>query len=152
MTTGILNTVQQLQMLHLTIDGVTTCPTVYPASISTAQLPLVIVWPGSGTTLPITARGQRLLTNREYSVRCYMEPFGQGNYDSAPRDAQSLIDRFIRTYFDNMTLADGYTRIESVRDSGIIAGTAALVGSSTLTFAGTFYKGFVFTLNIVEVI
>jgi len=89
--------------------------------------------------------------NREYDVRVYVQSLGQGDYDTPPRDGVALLNRFLSTYFANKTLSDGYTEIESVQDSGLIAGTAAITAGGSLMYAGNFYKGFTCTLNIIEV-
>lgn len=148
---AILDTINLLQGIHKSIDGVKTCPSRYPGSLNAAELPAVIVWPGGGDTEAVTSRFEVRSTTREYLIRCFMEPFGKGDYDTAPRDGMELLTKFLDTYTLNPILSDGYTKIVSIRDSGIIAGTASLVGSSSLSYAGIFYKGFTMNISVIEV-
>lgn len=147
----IRNTIDQLQSLNATIEGVKVAPTRYPGSINSSDLPLVLVWPGPATSLPVTARAAVSRTNREYNVRVYVEAVGQNDYDSPARDSITLLDRFLWTYFDNRTLGDGYTQIVNITDSGLVTGSV-LSAAAPLVYAGTFYKGFTLTVNVIEMV
>lgn len=150
---SVLNTIEQLQALNATVVGVKRTPVKYPGSLNSADLPAVIVWPGPGETVPVTARAMVTRTNREYSVRVFVEAVGQSDHDTPARDGAALLDRFLETYFETQVLADGHTQIVRVRDSGLISGTGAVVGGlATLTYAGVFYKGFVLSVNVLEIV
>lgn len=147
---SIANTIVQLQMLHKTITGVVSAPTVYPGSINTADLPLVIVWPKTGVTKFLTARGILSKTERIYSVRVFMEALGQNDYDTPVQDGIAMLGRFLDCYMNNAELLPGYTQITQVQDSGLTSG-GDLVAMASLVYAGNFYKGFVCDLTILEV-
>lgn len=147
---SIANTITQLQMLHRTITGIVTAPDAYPGSINTADLPLVIVWPKRAISRPLTARALTVRSERIYSVRVFMEAIGQDNYDTPVQNGIVMLNRFLTAYFQNTTLADGYTQIVQVEDSGLTAG-GDLVATASLVYAGNFYKGFVCDITVIEV-
>lgn len=141
-------TIAQLQMLHRGIEGVKLAPAVYPGSLNASDLPLVLVWPGRGTTKPVTARGAVQKTERRYSVRVYVDPVGQNNYDAPAQESIALLDRFIDCYLNNMSVMDGYIQIVQIDDTGP---TSAGAGQTPLYFAGNAYRGFACELTVVEV-
>lgn len=146
----IRQTISRLQALHKTIPGVKMAPTVYPGQLNTADLPYVLVWPSRGTTTAVTSRGSVQRTQRSYSVRVFMEVVGQDIVDVPAQAGIDMLSLFIETYMDNLSLNDDYIRIAQIDDSGLTVG-ADLVGSSVLTYAGVFYRGFVCDLTIIEV-
>jgi len=141
-------TIAQLQMLHRGIEGVKLAPTVYPGSLNASDLPLVLVWPGRGVTRPITARGAIQKTERVYSVRVFVDPIGQNNYDAPAQESIALLGRFLDCYLSNMSLMDGYIQIVQISDTGP---TSASAGQTPLFYAGIPYRGFTCDLTIVEV-
>lgn len=147
---SIKQTIACLQTLHKTIPGVKLAPVAYPGQLNTADLPYVLVWPGRGTTTAVTSRGAVQRTQRAYSVRVFMEAVGQDIVDIPAQAGIDMLNLFIETYMDNLSLADDYIRIAQIDDSGLTVG-ADLVGSSVLTYAGQFYRGFVCDLTIIEV-
>ncbi len=147
---SIANTLALLGTLHKGIEGVVAVPTAYPGSINTADLPLVITWPGRATTRPLTARALTVRSERQYSVRVFMEAIGQDNYDTPAQNGIVMLNRFLAKYFQNPTLADGYTQIVQVVDSGLTVG-GNYVASASLVYGGNWYKGFVCDLTIIEV-
>lgn len=145
---SITVTIAQLQMLHRLIPGVKATPTVYPGSINTADLPLVLIWPGRGITTPVTARAILQKTERVYQVRAYVDPIGQNNYDAPAQESINLIGLFLDCYLNNTRLMDGYIQITQVQDSGPVSGSA---GMTPMIFAGNAYRGFTMDLTILEV-
>lgn len=147
---SIANTLALLGVLHKGIEGVVTVPAAYPGSLNTADLPLVITWPGRATSRPLTARALTVRSERIYSVRVFMEAIGQDNYDAPAQNGIVMLNRFLAAYFHNTTLADGYTQIVQVVDSGPTVG-GNYVASASLVYGGNWYKGFVCDLTIIEV-
>lgn len=145
---SITTTIAQLQMLHRGIAGIKLAPEVYPGSLNTSDLPLVLIWPGRGVTQPLTARGILQTTQRIYSVRCFVDAIGQNNYDAPAQESIALIGRFLDCYMNNTSLMNGYIQITSVNDSGPISGSA---GQTPMIFAGNAYRGFTCDLTILEV-
>jgi len=141
-------TINTLQMLHRDIGGVKLAPIVYPGSLNAADLPLVLVWPGRATTQAVTARGHIQKTQRVYSVRVYVDPVGQNNYDAPAQESIVLLGRFLDCYLSNTSLMDGYIQIVQVNDSGP---TSASYGQTPLLYAGQAYRGFTCDLTIIEV-
>jgi hypothetical protein len=142
--------IELLQRINKAIEGINTAPIKYPGSLQTANLPTVIVWPGRGTTRPITARATAIQTERVYSVRVFVEPIGQSNYDIPSWTAIELLERFIEVYFRNEVLLDGYAKIISISDSGVMSG-GELAVQAGLTYAGVAYRGFVLSVTVTEV-
>ena len=139
-------TIDTLQMLHRTVTGVKLAPAKYPGSINSADLPLVIVWPGRATTKFVTAKGAIIRSERTYSVRVFMEAVGQSDYDTPVQDGITLLQRLLEMYMRQAELVRGYPMITSVSDSGLIAGT------ELLTYAGSFYRGFICELTVLELL
>lgn len=143
--------VELLQNINKTIPGITSAPIKYPGSLNTASLPAVIVWPGRATSTLVTARAIQIRTERTYSVRVYVEPSGQSNYDIPSWTSMELLPKFIETYFRNQTLLDGVGIITGITDSGLMSG-GDLAVQAGLTYAGVAYKGFVLSVTVVEVV
>lgn len=139
--------IDALQKLHRTIEGVKLAPAKYPGSINSADLPLVIVWPGRATTKFVTTKGIVIRSERMYSVRVYVEAVGQNDYDTPARDGITLLQRFLERYMRESEIAQGYPKILEVSDSGLTAG-----GEAGLVYAGSFYKGFVCDLTVLELL
>ncbi len=147
----VVEIVTLLQNINKTIEGINTAPIKYPGALNTANLPCVLVWPGRGTTRKVTAKAIQVQSERVYSVRVYVEPSGQSNYDIPSWTSMELLPRFIETYYRNEVLADGFAIITGVNDSGIMAG-GELAMQAGLTYAGVAYKGFVLSLTVLGVI
>lgn len=153
---SIANTITQLQALHAAIEGIKSAPISYTGSISTAQLPLVTVWPSRATTRQLTSSGVRtagshplIRSERVYSARVYVEAVGQNDYDTPAQLSITLLDKFLQTYFSNNVLADGITEIINVQDTGVMAG-GEYVTNAGLTYAGNQYKGFICNITVME--
>lgn len=145
---SIANTLNQLQMVNRLVDGLSV-PSRYPGSINTADLPLVIFWPGRAITRPVTSRGQIIRVERRYDARYFLEALGQNDFNSPVAGAVSLLNDCLELYFEHKTLQDGVTEIDYIEDSGIVSG-GELVAVAPLVYAGNAYKGFVITLTILE--
>lgn len=146
---SVRNTIRMLQSLHASVPGIVSAPERFPGSIQSADLPLVIVWPGNGVTQKITSRGLVTRTERRYSVRVYVEALGQNDYSSPAYQSIDLIQEFIDVYMNNHTLEDGYTEIVRIEDSGVISG-GDVQAMAAMNYAGNWYRGVVFTLVILE--
>lgn len=142
--------IELLQSINRAIPGMKTAPVKYPGSLSTANLPAAIVWPGRATTRQVTAKATTIQTERTYSIRVFVEASGQSNYDIPSWIAIELLQAYIETYFRNEVLLDGYAKIVAISDSGLMAG-GDLAMQAGLTYAGIAYKGFVLSVTIVEV-
>jgi len=145
---SIANTLTQLQMVNRLLETVSV-PSRYPGSINTADLPLVIFWPGRAIIRPITSRGQIVRVERRYDARYFLEALGQNDFNAPVTGAISLLDTCLSLYFEHKTLQDGVTEIDYIEDSGIVSG-GELVAIAPLVYAGNAYKGFVITLTILE--
>jgi len=113
----IQTTVTAMQAIHKGIAGVATAPTVYPPSLASASLPLVITWPGPGEAM---LAGKAFNTSqRIYRVTCYCMPSQQGRgIDEGWQLAQELLKLFQAAYLDstNNPLTTG-TYQASIRNS-----------------------------------
>lgn len=136
----IATTVAALQALHATVTGVTKAPTVTPASINTADLPMVITIPGA-CTWSHEAVGLRKQV-REYIVRLFVGPVGQDTVDEAFDAAVPIIQAMGQAYIDNPTLTSAVTHIDQdFTDTGL---------DGQLLFAGNTYRGCEFRVRITE--
>lgn len=136
-----------LQTLHGTITGVTSAPTTYPASLSTAQLPIVLVWPGRGEWRQDTF-GYSRSQIREYIVRCFFLPIPQGSPDKPPAGAETLLQRFGETYLDpaKAVLDAGGYQVTILGGEGDIRDS----GLGIIKYAGVDYHAFEFRIRASE--
>lgn len=131
--------VAALQSLHAAIAGVATAPIAMPASLNTADLPCVLVWPGTATWRQQAVGLRRL--EREYIVRCYVAPVAQGKgVDEGWQAALALLDAFGQAYENDIALGGMVDQIASVVDMGL----------GVHVFAGIAYHGFEYRLKIVQ--
>lgn len=136
----IATTIAALQALHATVTGVTSAPTTTPASINTADLPMVITIPGACTWKQEYAGGH--VTEREYIVRLFVSPVGQDTVDEAFDAAVPIIQAIGEAYQDDPTLTAAVTHIDNnFTDTGL---------DGQLLFAGQAYRGCEFRVTITE--
>lgn len=147
---SIANTISCIQRLNRTISGVKLAPTKYPGSINSADLPLVLVWPGRATTVPLTSRAEVVKMQRQYEVRVYVEAAGQDDYTAPTNRGVALLNNFLDTYFRNKILEAGYAEIVNIEDTCLISGGTS-VTEQMMQYSGVSYKGFVCVLNVIEV-
>lgn len=144
------DTINGFQVLHRTISGVRKAPTKLPGALNTADMPIVLVWPGSGTLTGNTNGRPR--HDCDYIVTCFVEPVGQGLsvIDTQTHDVFALLWLFIQAYqtSDNLTLANtnGFVATlggneQSIHHSGV---------RGDLAFGDLKYRGFQFTVPVME--
>lgn len=135
----------KLQGLHAGISGVTSAPTEMPGAINTADLPLVLSYPGQGKHNKPWDTGKRV--DRNFVVRLYVKPLGQGaGVDEGFQECLPFFDRFSDVYQAiTNRIVDDRTWHEMIieTDSGVLA-TMRLHGAS----AGQEYWGITFNLRI----
>lgn len=131
----------ELQAINVSVTGITSAPTSYPAALNTADLPCVICWPGPATwSRPSLGDLQRM--DRTYLIRVYVEALGQNQWDTAIQDCITLLDAFGRKYIDKAADSTVSLHIQAreggVRDNGV----------QVLTYAGTDFHGFEFQVDV----
>ena len=141
---SIVTTIAALQTANKAITGVKSAPVSMPSALNTTLLPIALVWPGE-TIWNIAAMGLQR-QEREYIVRCYVKPIGQGiaGIDDGYDECVTLLDAFGSKYLGDITLGHAVDTMLSIADSGVSG------GGFELTWAGVAYWGFVFRLRIVE--
>lgn len=147
MTRSTKRTIAALQSLHQSIPGVASAPTTYPASINSADLPLVLVWPAEGEWSQGAMNAQRRL-DRTYRVQVFVSALGQQELDEALQASIDLLDAFGEAYLnpDNFTLLNG--AVQATIKTGV--GDIADGGVAVLAYAGTEYQGFEYRLTVYE--
>lgn len=138
--TSVINT---LQALHATVTGVVSAPTAMPASLNTADMPIVLTFPAECTWGMLTA-GSLRRQDRVYKVRCYVAPSVQGaGVDEGYQQCLPIIQAMAEAYLAAMawTTSTATVFINSVQDMGL---------DGQLMFAGTAYRGFEFRLTVSE--
>ena len=96
----IRTAVEALQAINANITGVASAPVVYPGSLNTASLPLVIVWPGPAE-VALEGFGFNM-TQRIYRVTCYVKASQQGRgIDEGWQQVITLLQRFHTAYLDS---------------------------------------------------
>lgn len=141
MSMNLSATYTALQAVHAGITGITTAPTNRPETIPTADLPCVLSWLAPGEWTVLSQSYEKLA--REWIVRLYYAPLGQG-VGLAPATALlALVALFPRAYFSttNRTLSGVVDHIQSCRDQG---------DDGVLVYNGVAYYGFEFRVKIVE--
>ena len=141
---SIATTLTALQNVHAAISGIKSAPTAIPSNLSTAALPIVLVWPGPADW-QLAAMGLKR-QEREYIVRCFVQPTGQDRAGPDPGYQQcvTLLELFGQAYQDDPTLADAVDQLRTVSDSGVSG------GGFELLWAQTPYWGFVYRVTVVE--
>lgn len=150
---GVSSVITAFQTLHAGITGVKTAPTAYPGKVTTADLPMVLTFPGQAITQMRTFGANPALSKRsslrDYSIRLFVEPAPQDRYDNVMQSSITLLQRFLDEYYDNFILAANLAHIVEVRDSGVVTG-GDLVGDRGLMYAGIVYTGVIFEVNVQE--
>jgi hypothetical protein len=136
----IATTIAALQVLHATVTGVTKAPTATPASINTADMPLIITIPGPATWEQEYAGGHE--QTREYIVRLFYGPVGQETVDEAFDAVIPIIQAIGTAYQDDPNLGGAVAHIDTgFTDTGL---------DGQLMFAGQMYRGCEFRVKITE--
>lgn len=136
----IATTVAALQALHATVTGVANAPTKTPASINTADMPLVITIPGAATWGEEYSEGHAQV--REYIVRLFYGPVGQGTVDAAFDAVIPIIQAIGTAYQDDPNLGGAVAHIDKgFTDTGL---------EGTLLFGKQEYRGCEFRVRITE--
>ena len=138
---SITTTIATLQAKNALITGVTTAPTKFPASINTADLPLVLVLPGEGSwgTQAIGLKRQ----DRIYRILVYVEAVGQATIDERMNDVIPLLQAFGAAYLSDISFLSD-SNIDQVQ----IPFTDG--GAVVLPYAGNDYTGFEMRVTITE--
>lgn len=128
-----------LQVVHAAITGVKSAPLRRPASINTAEMPIVLVRPIEGAW-ETAAIGQRKVV-RAFEVAVYVGPVAQGQgVDETYQEALVLLDRFGDAYIaTTLPAALGVDLVEGATDTGL---------SGQVMFGGVAYQGFVYTVKV----
>lgn len=130
-----------LQTRHAAITGVTNAPTVMPASLNAADLPLVLVFPAASIVQDLEPHTFIHNRGRSYVVRVYVKPLAQGRgIDEGFQDALTLLPLFDEGYRASNVLSGLTATLSSYSDTGI----------QPQTFGEVSYHGFAFTLQISE--
>ena len=137
---SVSSVITALQAKHATLSGVTSAPTAVPASLNTADLPMIITLPGPATWNHAAMALPR--TERTYVVRCYIDAVAQGlgvdeGYQSTVTMIQTMGDAYKVWQNWNST---NFEQIRTVSDEG----------HQILNYAGVDYHGCTFQLSIVE--
>src|SRR6478736_4038687 len=96
-----------LQTIHASIPGVVSAPLVYPNAINTNDLPMMLTFPGQGTSSQEAMNSLRR-QDRTYLVRGYVDPISQGIRDEKIQQTITLLQLCIEAYInpDNIRLVD----------------------------------------------
>ena len=136
---SVASVISDLQTRHAAITGITTASTTMPASLNTASLPIVLVFPGEARHNP--RRLSDTESYRTYLVRCYVAPVAQGQgIDESWQDVITLLDRFVTSYAQSHAVGTSARIGHPYSDSGHIVSE----------FAGIAYHAFEFALPIRE--
>jgi len=137
----ILTTVTALQAIHTAISGIKSAPTTMPSNLSTAVLPIALVFPGKADwdMQAIDLKRQ----DRDYVVRVYVAPISQDLPFAGLTTCLTLLNLFGAAYLTraNLDLSGAVDHIGSITDTGVI---------NIETDPNTKYWGFEFTLTITE--
>jgi len=133
-----------IQTVNAAITGVTSAPTEQPASINTADLPLVLVDVATcASDRPAAGLKRRVTT---YAIKCFVQPLAQGEgIDEGYQDKLALLGRFHDQYLDQMT--GGNLFGETVEQ---LVPPFVSESDRPLEMAGTLYHGFVIYVKVVE--
>lgn len=142
--------VTAFQTLHAAITGVQSAPTAFPASLTTAVLPLVLTRPGPTPTAGGLkgSAGDWYEHRRIYLIDVYVKPLAQGaGVDEGYQLAITLLDRFIAAYMVSsaLNLSGAVAHVgPAYIDTGIVPNMRYGADSETL------YWGFQFRIEVVE--
>lgn len=136
---SVATVVAQLQSTHGDITGITSAPTEYPASLNTADLPMVLTFPKEAEWSQ-QAVGLKRQT-RTYEVWVLVAPLMAGKpvYEGFTASLP-FFDLFGDAYLSDLTLGGNVDHIGVFSDRGL----------EVLTYAGTEYFGIRFQLPITE--
>jgi len=140
-------TVTALQTLHATITGVSSAPTVMPASLNNAELPVCLTFPGEGGWKHNSMDGAMLQQRRRYVVKVYVAPIplGQG-LDEGYQLSLPMLQAFGEKYMGVTTLSGAIAHLGTL-ESGLLATD---LGVGIIPFAGIDYHGFTYFVDIIE--
>lgn len=107
--------IEKMQAIHSSIPGIKRAPIHYPASIDTMDLPLVLTWPGQGTSHQEAYNSLRRW-DKTFVVRCYVDPATQGIRDEKIQKAIDLLQLFMEYYInpENIKLYSGNPLVNDV--------------------------------------
>jgi len=142
---SITTTIAAIQAKNLAVTGIKSAPTKMPSALNTSVLPIALVWPGPATW-NLAAMGLKRQT-REYVVRVYVQPAGQGitGPDDGYTACLALLEAVGQAYVGDITYGSAnIDTTQEMSDSGVS------FGGPDLTWADVQYWGFVFRLRVVE--
>lgn len=137
----MINTIlYNLQVIHNTIPGIT-APLLledYPPQLRTAQLPIALTIPATSTWNMRTHQGS-YDEFRAYRVMVYVGPVAQGKPFEYAAKTIELIETFGAVYFTSYRLLPSvHIDIGNIQDTGL----------QVMSYGGTDYHGFEYTLNV----
>lgn len=140
----VLTTLEALQTLHLSVDGISAAPTAMPSNLDQVTLPCALVWPGEATW-DMQAVGLKR-QERIYLVRVYVQPVAEGiaGPDAGYQLCAGLVEKVGAAYLADLSLGGAVDHINAVRDSGVSG------GGFELKWGGVDYWGFVYRVTVVE--
>ena len=142
---SITTTIAAIQTKNAAVTGMTSAPTAMPSALNGTLLPIALVWPGPATW-NIAAMGLQR-QEREYIVRVYVQPVGQGiaGPDAGYTACLALLEAVGQEYLKDITFGSANidTTLE-MTDSGVLG------GGPEMTWAEIGYWGFTYRLRIVE--
>jgi len=140
---SVQTTVAAIQAINVAITGMKRAPTTMPSNISTADLPMALVWPGDAEW-SLQAMGLKR-QQRVYIVRVFVAPVAQDRpVDGGYQKCLPLLEAFGQAYQSNTTLNNAVDHIQECLDSGISG------GGFELNWGGTPYWGFLCRITVVE--
>jgi len=146
---GTTDIISALQTINAAITGVTTAPTAMPGTLTNADLPCCLVYPGPGEHAPESMA--HLATRRQWLMRLYIKNIRQGaGVDEGYQAALPFLERFRDEYADQIHTAqasDYWRCLEYIGDSGIIIMTLHGVPPADQT---PMYWGIEFTVRLTE--
>lgn len=154
---SVTATINALQALHraisVSVNGQAvqvTAPDLdaYPLSLPTAQLPMVLLWPGPASHYLEGVNVAR--SDRVYVVRWYVAPLGQNTLGAAIPVAAALMDAARDRYLvpNGLNLAgDAVNTMVVEANEGDITDIGF---RSDLAYGETLYRGFEFRVRIYE--
>jgi len=142
---SVTTTIAAIQGKNAAVTGMKSAPIAVPSALNTTLLPIALVWPGPATWA-IPAMGLKR-QEREYIVRVYVQPVGQGiaGPDAGYTACLALLEGVGQAYLADITY--GSPNIDTtleMSDSGVLG------GGPEMTWGETGYWGFVYRLRIVE--
>jgi len=137
--------IAKLQGINALVAGVRSAPTEMPGALTTEVLPCALTYPGPAEHSVPWYSGRR--TDRDYWVRLYVRPIGQGEgVDEGFQDCLPFLDRFPDEYHDPATIAvadETWQELDLVADGGVRA-DLTLHGAP----GGQTYWGIIFRVRI----